>query len=404
MHTFRYLLVVLLAATPFNQRVWAYNGWESFSDLEAEVPYIRNYFYAGGNYVPDESGGHVMQDQMYVERLIPLGGPEKQSPLVFIHGSGQTGTVYRAPLSALKSHTDDQKQNFLNKPDGGRGWASLFILQGYEVYVVDQTSRGRSAWKPGVGSPPLTMNSAEIIQQRFTAPRDYNLWPQAANHTQWPGTGRMGDPIFDAFFSSNVQYVNNDTYQQAAVQSAGADLLDRIGKPVVLIGHSQAGPLATVIADARPNLTEAIVLLEPGGPPFRQAVFGNTSARAWGLADIPLVYSPAVTDPSTELVQQVIPAPAANHEGCVLQASSPSPRHLVNLAPKPILVVTAEASYHAAYDYCTVSYLRQAGCSKTEHIELGLADVHGNGHMMFMEKNSHEIWELLQKWIERHSS
>jgi hypothetical protein len=33
-----------------------------------------------------------------------------------------------------------------------------------------------------------------VLQQRFTAPKLYNLWPQASLHTQWNGTGVMGDP------------------------------------------------------------------------------------------------------------------------------------------------------------------------------------------------------------------
>ncbi|KAI4716133.1 alpha/beta-hydrolase [Aureobasidium sp. EXF-10727] len=353
-------------------------------NLNEEAPYVRNYFYVGGKYVSDGYGEHVFQDRMYVERLTPLGGARKQTPLVFIPGAGQTGT------------------NFLNKPDGGRGWASLFIMQGFEVYIVEQTSRGRSAWRPGAGGPEMTAFSAELIQQRFTAPQDYKLWPQAVNHTQWPGTGRMGDSVFDAFYSSNVQLSSNDTYSQATVQAAGAALLDRIGSSVILIGHSQAGTMAILVADARPNLTEAIILLEPDGPPFRGAVFTNASARPWGLTDVPLVYSPPVTDPKIDLATEVVPASSSNHDGCVLQASSPTPRRLSNLAPKPILVVTAEASYHAVYDYCTVSYLRQAGCARTDHLELGNAGVHGNGHMMFMEKNSRNIWVLLLEWIEWH--
>lgn len=271
-------------------------------DVNEEVPYIRNYFYTGGRYVSDGSGGHVFQDQMYVERLTPPGGPRKQ----------------------------------------------------------------------------------------------------AVKHTQWPGTGRMGDPIFDAFYSSNVQYVNNDTYQQATMQASGADLLDHIGSPAILIGHSQAGPQAILIADARPNLTEAIILLEPGGPPFRGGVFSNASARPWGLADVPLLYSPPVTDPMIDLTTQIMPATSDNLEGCVLQATSPPPKRLFNLAPKPILVVTAEASYHSVYDHCTVSYLRQAGCTRTDHLELGNAGVHGDGHMLFMEKNSRDVWALLLEWIEWH--
>ena len=106
-------------------------------------------------------------------------------------------------------------------------------MQGFEVYIVDQTSRGRSAWRPGSGVGIETF-SAELIQKRFTATQDYKLWPQAVNHTQWPGTGRMGDPVFDAFYSSNVQLADNDTYSQATVQAAGAALLDHIGKPAIV--------------------------------------------------------------------------------------------------------------------------------------------------------------------------
>jgi hypothetical protein len=65
--------------------------------LNEEAPCIRNYFYVGGRYVSDGSGGHAFQDQMYVEKLTPLGGPKKQTPLVFIPGAGQTGTVYSTP-------------------------------------------------------------------------------------------------------------------------------------------------------------------------------------------------------------------------------------------------------------------------------------------------------------------
>ena len=48
-----------------------------------------------------------------------------------------------------------------------------------------------------------------------------NKWPQAALHDQWPGNGSRGDPIFDAFYSSNVQFISNATYQETAVQAAG---------------------------------------------------------------------------------------------------------------------------------------------------------------------------------------
>ncbi len=61
--------------------------------------------------------------------------------------------------------------NWLNKPDGGEGWASFFLSQGYECYIIDQTFRGRSTWFPGNGT--LGTYSAELLQQRFTTPLLY---------------------------------------------------------------------------------------------------------------------------------------------------------------------------------------------------------------------------------------
>lgn len=271
-------------------------------------------------------------------------------------------------------------------------------MQGYEVYIIDQTLRGRSAWQPGTSSP--STYSAEFIQQRFTAAKSYNLWPQAHKHTQWPGLGTMGDPVFDAFYSSNVQSINDPVYIQKTMQIAGAALLDKIGKPVILIGHSQGGSFPTLIADARPHLTKIMVLLEPSGPPFRDAVFSSKPARPWGLTDIPLTYDPPVGDPA-ELVKQTYPSRGDGFVEFVLQAESPAPRRLVNLVDKPILIMTGEASYHSPYDYATAKYFQQAGCHKTEHIELGEFGIHGNGHMFFMEKNSHEIYEVVRDWIQK---
>jgi pimeloyl-ACP methyl ester carboxylesterase len=224
---------------------------------EPEVPAVRTFFHVGGGYSDDGSGGHIFKDQMYVEKLSPVSSRRNESiPIILIHGQGQTGT------------------NFLNKPDGGKSWTSQFLDAGRTVYIVDQTFRGRSAWAPRVGASAPSTNPAETIQKRFTATKQYNLWPQAKLHNQWPGTGVMGDPAFDAFYSSNVQFILNATYQQKTVQSAGAKLLDLIGSPVWLLGHSQGGLMPLLIADVRSNLTKGLILLEPTGPPFQEGVLG----------------------------------------------------------------------------------------------------------------------------------
>jgi len=66
----------------------------------------------------------------------------------------------------------------------------------------------------------------------------------------------------------------------------------------------------------------------------------------------------------------------------------------------PILVLTSEASYHAPYDHCTVKYLQQAGVKPT-FIRLADLGIHGNSHVMMMEKNNKEIAAVIAKWLDK---
>jgi pimeloyl-ACP methyl ester carboxylesterase len=73
-------------------------------------------------------------------------------------------------------------------------------------------------------------------------------------------------------------------------------------------------------------------------------------------------------------------------------------RQLTILQKAPIVIVTAEASFHAPYEHCTIKYLQQAGVQPT-WIDLGKQGIHGNGHMMMLEKNNMEVAALIAKWL-----
>ena len=60
----------------------------------------------------------------------------------------------------------------------------------------------------------------------------------------------------------------------------------------------------------------------------------------------------------------------------------------------------SEASYHAAYDHCTVNYLR-AGRRQDEFVRLAEAGIAGNGHMMMLEKNSDAIAGVIESWLKK---
>jgi len=344
-------------------------------------PIHREYFYVGGEYTFDGSSkGSVMTGQMYVEHLTSPYGIQQPYPLVLIHGNAMTGT------------------NWLNTPDGRAGWASYFLEQGYEIYIVDQPARGRSIWLPNSGIAVKTY-SAELMEERFTASNFYQSWPQAILHTQWPGDndatkGRKGDPIFDAFYASTIQFVASEISVQTMMQKAGAALLDKIGA-AILLTHSQSGSFGWLIADARPNLVKGIVCIEPKGPPFREAVFTNTSSRAWGITDIPITFDPAVNS-SSDLLTIEIPSTHENLTSCILQ-QEPA-RKLIQLVNISVLIETSEASYHAVYDHCTVEFLRQAGVN-IDFIRLEDLGIYGNGHMQMMEKNNLHIAKVLHNWI-----
>jgi pimeloyl-ACP methyl ester carboxylesterase len=319
-----------------------------------------------------------MVNQMYVEKLTPQH-ETKRYPIIFIAGLGQTGT------------------NWLETPDGRPGWASFFLSQGYTVYLSDQPQRGRSPWHPSQGSMGTT--NAKLVEQLFTAPEVYNQWPQARLHTQWPGTGRVGDPVFDAFYATQVQFQSDVALAEEMNRHAYTNLIESIGEAYLLV-HSQGGAFGWLVGDRRPDLVKAIVSLEPVGAPFVDYPWAQGTRKEFGITKIEIQYEPPA-GPNGTYLQTVTRAPKdEEHDECLLQ-TEPA-KQLKNLSKIPILLVTGEASYHRPYDYCTVDYLRQAGVT-VEHAQLGKEGIKGNGHMMFMEKNNIAIARRILSWLESPS-
>jgi pimeloyl-ACP methyl ester carboxylesterase len=341
-------------------------------------------FYVGGA-IDRSVEGSPMTGQMYVEYFIPRKRTSPY-PIVMIHGGSQTGT------------------NFTATPDGREGWAQYFLRRGHDVYVVDQVARGRSAhFSQSQGA--VQAANLNRTEQRFVAPKRFELWPQAKRHTQWPGAGKPGDAAFDAFYATQFPSLDSYPKQQEINRDAGIALLERIG-PAVLLVHSQSGAFAWPIADARPKLVKAIVAMEPNGPPvyeteFRGAPdwFADTGARKTsGLGMVPLTYNPPLKSGETlSFVRQSKPDAPDLVRGW-LQAEPA--RKLSNLARVPILIIVAEASYHAAYDHVTAAYLSQAGVPNT-FIRLPDIGIRGNGHMMMLEKNSDEIAGVIEGWLKK---
>ena len=358
---------------------------ESHQGNSAPLEIAREgYLFAGGKYTSVKDA-LAMTGQIYAEFQIPAHLTHPY-PIVFVHGGNQTGT------------------NFTGTPDGREGWAQFFLREGYAVYVVDQAGRGRSAYQAALYGPQTTVN-LDFVQKRFTAIENYNSCPQAHLHTQWPGKGVQGDPIFDQFFASQVPSMASFAMQQEVSSGAILALLEKIG-PAIILTHSQSGALGWPVADARPDRVKAVVAIEPSGPPFYNVdnvappewFRDADQQRPWGPSATPLTYSPPAANASDLAIIRQDQPDDPSVVRCWLQ-KAPA-RQLTNLQKVPILIVTSEASYHRAYDHCTVKYLEQAGVRVT-WIKLDEIGIHGNGHMMMLEKNSDEIAAAMSRWMEK---
>ncbi|SRR6266540_1785862 len=333
-------------------------------------------FFVGGNHNANDQ----IVGQMYVEYVVPQNRKHRY-PIIFVHGGGQIGAGWN------------------QTPDGREGWAPYFVRRGFAVYVVDQPARGRSAYHSQLGNLGDPANALRA-QQLWAAHERFNLWPAAQLHTQWVGPAVDGDPTFEQFLASQSDAITTAVLQEQLTADGLVALLDRIG-PAILVPHSQPGAPAWLVLDRRPQLVKALVTIEPGGPPvFRDepsAAFAVGPTFAWGLTRTPITYSPPVSDPS-----QLSFVPLPKDPGvatCWVQAEPV--RQLPNLQTVPILLLSSPSGYNTAWDPCTSKFLTQAG---VQHTWLRLQDVgiQGNGHFMFIERNSDEVAGVVLGWIEAH--
>jgi pimeloyl-ACP methyl ester carboxylesterase len=343
-------------------------------------------FYAGGKYV-GAPGKETMGVDAYVEVWVPKQ-IRHPYPIVYIHGAGQTAT------------------DWLQTPDGRPGWAYYFAKQGYVQYMVDSPARGRSPYVPDHDGN-LTIRTAANLEATFTASAKKGNFPRAHLHTQWPGTGLMGDPVFDEFAKTQVQFLQGGgpATQDELSRDAFVALLDVIKSPVIILSHSQGGTVGWLMADARPSQVKGIVTVEPAAPPIKgvdtaKVAYQQGGGLTWGIASDPVHYDPPVKDPAelqvaleekSDIPGDVVP--------CYLQ-KEPA-RKLVNLEKIPVVYLSAEGGYHRVFDHCLAKWLNQAGV-KTQFVRLEDVGIHGNGHEMMLEKNSDEIAKFIGGWIDKN--
>ncbi len=344
-------------------------------------------FYAGGKYVGGP-GKEVMGGSAYVEVWVPKQ-IKHPYPIVYIHGAGQTAT------------------DWLQTPDGRPGWAYYFAKQGYVQYMVDSPARGRSPYVPDHDGN-LNIRTAANLEATFTASAKKGDFPRAKLHNQFPGTGLMGDPFFDDFAKTQVQFLGGGgpASQDELSRDAFVALLDMIKSPVIILSHSQGGTVGWLMADARPNQVKGIVTIEPAAPPIKGVDTAKIAYNAgggglsWGVTSSPITYDPPIKSASelqvaleekSDIPGDVVP--------CYVQ-KEPA-RKLVNLEKIPVVYLSAEGGYHREFDHCLAKWLNQAGV-KTQFVRMEDVGLRGNGHEMMLEKNSDDIAKFIGGWMDKN--
>jgi pimeloyl-ACP methyl ester carboxylesterase len=308
--------------------------------------------------------GTIALGQMYVQYMLPAE-QKHPYPVIMTHGGGGQG----CHMMGI----------------GGRpGLVHYFVQAGYAVYWLDRPSYGRSPYHPDALGPSHLPN-VPPYEGLITSTTVFNT-------AQWPGPGGMNDPLVDQFMANESGNVTDEAFHSDLAWHGGVELVDRIG-PSILLDHAFGGFFGWGVADRRPNLVKAIVAVEINGNPF-------AAQLRWGLTASPIAYDPPVTDPSQFVLVDRTPPPDSPRPVLSPYKLQAEPaRKWKNLQGIPIAWVTSEFGGGGS-PVANVAFLKQAGCN-AEMLRLRDFGISGNGNLMPLEKNNHEVFGVIRDWLGR---
>src|ERR1700757_340727 len=233
-------------------------------------------------------------------------------------------------------------------PDGREGWLNYFLRKGFAVYNSDAVERGRAGWaqSPDIfKGEPVFLTTANPFE-RFRigdGPGSYD--PDPAKRKLMPGS-QFPNEGYDNFVKQNVpRWTTTDD----AIVAAYIAEIDRVS-PCTVLSHSRAATFGFKAAQARLDKVKALIAVEPAG-----------------------VGDPAKVDVLKNIPTLII-------YGDYIDRDSRWPKM------RATGVAFAEA-------------MKAAGGS-VDVIDLPKVGIHGNSHMMMMDKNNLEVAGLIQNWLE----
>jgi Alpha/beta hydrolase family len=285
-------------------------------------------FTRGGVPAKVDPNGVYQVEQMYVQYFIPTK-QRAQLPLLMWHGGGLTGVTYEST------------------PDGREGWLNYFLRQGWSVYNSDAMERGRSGWAPF----PDIFETEPVFLTKNNPFERFRIGSGAGSYSKDPSQMKLlpGSQFppegYDNFTKQNVpRWTSTDE----PIVAAYVALVDKVC-PCVVLAHSQGGPFAMRVAQARPDKVKGLVLVEPAGV----GVAGQEAAlRATPTL---VVYGDYIEQDARW------PTIRRNTEGFLAKVSAAS--------------------------------------GQVDYLDLPKQSIRGNSHMLMMDRNSDQIAGLIQQWL-----
>jgi pimeloyl-ACP methyl ester carboxylesterase len=310
------------------------------------------------------SYGTIAQGQMFVQYMIPA---EKRYPypIIMVHGGGAQGT---------------HMMGLGRRP----GWVHYFVQAGYSVYWVDRPSYGRSPYHPdALGSSHLP--NVPPFEALIEATNVFKTG-------QWPGPGGIDDPFIAQFMACESGNTADEAFHSDLVWRGGVELVDRVG-PCIVHGHAFGGFFGWGVADRRPSMVKGILCMEINGNPFERQL-------RWGLTASPMTYDPPVTDTKQfSLVDHTPPPDSPRPIASPYKLQAEPARKWKNVQGIPIGWITSEFGAGGS-PVANVAFLKQAGCS-VDLLRLRDYGIAGNGNLMLMEKNNHEVFGVIRDWLDK---
>ena len=308
--------------------------------------------------------GAIAQGQMCVQYMIPA---EKRYPypVIMVHGGGAQGT---------------HMMGLGRRP----GWVHYFVQAGYSVYWLDRPSYGRSPYHPDALGPSHLPN-VPPLEALVDATNVFKTG-------QWPGPGGMDDPFIGQFMACESGNTADEAFHTDLVWAGGVELVDRLG-PCIIHGHAFGGFFGWGVADRRPQLVKGILCMEINGNPFERQL-------RWGVTASPMTYDPPVTDlKQFSLVDRTPPPDSPRPIASPYKLQAEPARKWKNLQQIPMAWITSEFGAGGS-PVANVAFLKQVGCS-VDLLRLRDYGINGNGNLMLMGKNNHEVFGVLRDWLDR---